>query len=73
MRQWLFKTFFRGEYEHMTHLVDDVIRLEEEAMAMRETLARLYYLVQFPNRDVYWASTASSNIQWYDGVTVKVL
>ena len=28
LREWLFKHLFPTDYEHMTHLVDDVIRLE---------------------------------------------
>jgi len=30
LRHWLFRTLFRGECEHMQHLVDDVARLERE-------------------------------------------
>ncbi len=32
----LFKVLFRGDYEHMCHLVDDLIRLELENQALRD-------------------------------------
>ena len=28
LREWLFQHLFPTDYEHMTHLVDDVIKLE---------------------------------------------
>lgn len=30
IKKFLFKTFFSKDYDHMRHLVDDVIRLERE-------------------------------------------
>ena len=32
---WLFKWLFPREYEHMRHLVDDVIRLEREKLGLK--------------------------------------
>ncbi len=36
---WLFRHLFPGEYDHMRHLIDDVIYLEEENKILREKLA----------------------------------
>ena len=30
MRDWLFRHLFPRQYDHMQHLVDDVIRLEQK-------------------------------------------
>ncbi len=35
MRGWLFRFLFRADYEHMRHLVDDVIKLEKENEILR--------------------------------------
>jgi len=35
MKRWLFKLLFRAEYEHMRHLIGDVIELEQRNGLLR--------------------------------------
>ena len=35
IRNWLFKHLFPQEWDHMGHLVDDVIRLEQQNALLR--------------------------------------
>ncbi len=37
---WLFKLLFRKDYEHMRHLVDDVIRLERDKSVLKVELSK---------------------------------
>ncbi len=43
---WLFKLLFPEQWEHMGHLVDDVIRLEAEQKGLQIQIAGLRYCVK---------------------------
>jgi len=59
IRDWLFRHLFPDEYDHMRHLVDDVIDLEIEKRKLSQELAGWQVSHNFKDAEIGVVTTTS--------------